>query len=376
MASVSNISRIECSICANDYNTSDRKPFVTNCGHTFCEQCLKNLDRCPLERKLIVSKVANYKLMEIIDPGAAIGVKQGEIVSSVKATIAPTIAQLPPSVEEISRLYRSRQQLAANEVLSPDDLRAMNEHVRMVGESPDSPERTSAILSISNWCMNAKWIVSDSFFKLLMTGINSKKAHPEVWILVHAAYAFLQLDKMPIPDYKKVIPYLLLVKEHPSSSEAILPWKRNASLYLACFKLRGDGGCKINKEYAYREFRELRNDSLDGCFATLMYHEGQLLEENDRTRILGNVSVQYAHASKWVKAKLLYWQGMSNEKMIEEAYLLITGEAYNHEYLTTDEMKKRVEQSFRQGSPDMTYYERLLSVNLGYPEKSGSCLVM
>jgi hypothetical protein len=64
----------ECSICFEGYNCEKRKPLVINCGHTFCEICLKQIiekDRasCPIckfkiNRVSIKDIPVNYAILD------------------------------------------------------------------------------------------------------------------------------------------------------------------------------------------------------------------------------------------------------------------------------------------------------------------------
>ena len=54
---------MNCLICFEIYNTSNRKPYVLNCGHTFCFDCLeKQINSCPTCRLIITNKIPNYAL--------------------------------------------------------------------------------------------------------------------------------------------------------------------------------------------------------------------------------------------------------------------------------------------------------------------------
>lgn len=64
--------KFTCSICLEDYNTSNKKPTtVMLCGHTFCSSCLNELRRngqsmCPTCREKIISEKPNYAVLDAI----------------------------------------------------------------------------------------------------------------------------------------------------------------------------------------------------------------------------------------------------------------------------------------------------------------------
>lgn len=52
---------MKCKKCFNDYNKSNRiAKLITPCGHTFCEDCLKKLIKCPNCNKVIKEKITNF----------------------------------------------------------------------------------------------------------------------------------------------------------------------------------------------------------------------------------------------------------------------------------------------------------------------------
>jgi len=59
---------MDCTICFETYNNSERKPIVLNpCGHSFCNSCLQHLlTQCPSCRTLIETKIINYALLNIL----------------------------------------------------------------------------------------------------------------------------------------------------------------------------------------------------------------------------------------------------------------------------------------------------------------------
>ncbi len=60
---------MECKVCLEIYNDSNRKPkIITNCGHTFCSNCLNslNIKSCPKCRNKIIDCVINYDILELI----------------------------------------------------------------------------------------------------------------------------------------------------------------------------------------------------------------------------------------------------------------------------------------------------------------------
>ena len=77
---------IECPVCKESFNRSNRMPLVLLCGHTICKNCthdlieIKKAITCPLDRKLDTRKIDqisfSYTILELIDH-----------VSSMKAKI-------------------------------------------------------------------------------------------------------------------------------------------------------------------------------------------------------------------------------------------------------------------------------------------------
>ena len=62
---------MECELCCEDYNDSDRAPYVSKCGHTFCRACINKVIRrrlfeCPNCRKVCKSKecVKNFWVIQ------------------------------------------------------------------------------------------------------------------------------------------------------------------------------------------------------------------------------------------------------------------------------------------------------------------------
>ncbi len=57
---------MECKICFQEYNSLNRKPCITGCGHTFCESCISKLTPkiCPKCRKAINATIINYDILE------------------------------------------------------------------------------------------------------------------------------------------------------------------------------------------------------------------------------------------------------------------------------------------------------------------------
>jgi hypothetical protein len=60
---------MECSICNEDYNETDCKPYCLNpCGHSFCLKCINLLvnKACPICRKRIQSTIPNFAMVEML----------------------------------------------------------------------------------------------------------------------------------------------------------------------------------------------------------------------------------------------------------------------------------------------------------------------
>ena len=50
----------ECGICFATYSENCIPTVIAPCGHTFCEQCLNNVTKCPSDRSVIISKRPNF----------------------------------------------------------------------------------------------------------------------------------------------------------------------------------------------------------------------------------------------------------------------------------------------------------------------------
>ena len=61
---------MECSICNEDYDTKDHKPYtIFPCGHCFCLKCINLLtqQQCPNCRGILQSKIVNRGVLDIIE---------------------------------------------------------------------------------------------------------------------------------------------------------------------------------------------------------------------------------------------------------------------------------------------------------------------
>ena len=62
----------ECDVCLTEYST-DQKPVILLCGHTFCMTCIdyikKNIERrnCPTCRSPVNEYYINYYILECIE---------------------------------------------------------------------------------------------------------------------------------------------------------------------------------------------------------------------------------------------------------------------------------------------------------------------
>lgn len=54
---------MNCSICLEPFST----PIVLNCGHTFDAECVETLAECPICRKVICSRVANWEIIKLLN---------------------------------------------------------------------------------------------------------------------------------------------------------------------------------------------------------------------------------------------------------------------------------------------------------------------
>ena len=72
---ISNLLSKECPICCEDYDNTEKKPIVMDCGHTICINCLKPIllsqkkcpfDKLPLKQRL-ESYPVNWSFLEILN---------------------------------------------------------------------------------------------------------------------------------------------------------------------------------------------------------------------------------------------------------------------------------------------------------------------
>ncbi len=58
-----------CYVCLDNYNESDRKPYVlVPCGHGFCKHCVSKLPEklCPLCKCYINETITNWPMIDVI----------------------------------------------------------------------------------------------------------------------------------------------------------------------------------------------------------------------------------------------------------------------------------------------------------------------
>lgn len=66
---------MDCGVCLESFNSSDRQPVILECGHTICKECIEDIIAhqpiCPFDRKGITKPIKdlsmNYSLMEMIE---------------------------------------------------------------------------------------------------------------------------------------------------------------------------------------------------------------------------------------------------------------------------------------------------------------------
>jgi hypothetical protein len=69
---------LECQICFEEYDNSNKKPLVLECGHSICQKCLQqilssnrqNLMKCPFDNKQLTRSLdqcpTNWSYIDII----------------------------------------------------------------------------------------------------------------------------------------------------------------------------------------------------------------------------------------------------------------------------------------------------------------------
>lgn len=69
-----NMDFTECLICRIEYNDKDRYPMVLSCGHTLCQECIKQISqkepevKCPKCKATLEKYLAkNYELLSAIE---------------------------------------------------------------------------------------------------------------------------------------------------------------------------------------------------------------------------------------------------------------------------------------------------------------------
>ena len=62
----------ECEICTEKYNIeiASNKPYVLQCGHTFCKQCLDHVSECPSCRQPFRDKKPNFFAITLLEKEA------------------------------------------------------------------------------------------------------------------------------------------------------------------------------------------------------------------------------------------------------------------------------------------------------------------
>lgn len=60
------VNGIECTICFNNYGPA-HVPYVLQCGHTFCENCISKSNSCYIDNITIITKNKNYALIELVE---------------------------------------------------------------------------------------------------------------------------------------------------------------------------------------------------------------------------------------------------------------------------------------------------------------------
>lgn len=59
--------KMKCVVCLELFNLASNSPTVLSpCSHTICDQCAKQLSKCPICRRIIISCSKNYGLEEVL----------------------------------------------------------------------------------------------------------------------------------------------------------------------------------------------------------------------------------------------------------------------------------------------------------------------
>ena len=113
----------ECTVCWRVYS-HELVPVALNCGHSFCQECSRVINRCPLCRKRVqagAEKPTNYSLLSLVSRINEVGTKvtkdeetQTEKPQRLKKAIIPQgLEVITPGIalSVIVKMTRIQQQL-------------------------------------------------------------------------------------------------------------------------------------------------------------------------------------------------------------------------------------------------------------------------
>ncbi|EDW68581.2 roquin-1 isoform X2 [Drosophila virilis] len=102
---------LNCPICCNEFEASQRVPISLGCGHTICKPCLTTLynRQCPYDQTLIVTDIENlplnYALLQLVGNGSG-GTGGGGAAEEELADLAPSVLKLQPEQLKCYKLGR------------------------------------------------------------------------------------------------------------------------------------------------------------------------------------------------------------------------------------------------------------------------------
>ena len=111
---------MECPICIEPYNSSDKKPMSLECGHSLCGPCLESLFKskreCPIDRTRIFKPLEaipiNYGVLQIIEATKSLSdlkLAPAEPPVPIPLKNSPSNERLPPSSPNIKKYAISEE---------------------------------------------------------------------------------------------------------------------------------------------------------------------------------------------------------------------------------------------------------------------------
>lgn len=360
-------SLFECSICNHPYEKPSRRPKVLPCGHTFCQQCLSQVQNCPVDREIIRSSALNCAIDEALDPGRAILAVNVQVVAQVKnmSLRRPPIADTPENIElflsgmdellQPTNVQSDGTPQCLNLAYPQDNVETLKKIIQLTQKMdlPDLTSRAQFLLALLRWAGDREEMpttAKELFLKVAESGCTNAT------FLSYSQFASALAEIHPIDGitpihYGKARHYFILVAEN---EEALPIHRAMARFYLACFHLEGLGGAEQSYEKAYDLFIQANGGTIQNLFhldshlpphlknfTQLLFAEFALLGIGGVQKDLRMVSVFLEKArqsdtrqSPRLSAKIYYWLGLlckngeyltpaNSEEMFRIAYFFL-----------------------------------------------------